>query len=186
MTGPLKTALTLSFGLHAGALFGWPGTSPVAFDVERAPTSMEVWLVAPRAAPATAQEPLPIPEPIRPETTSEPVQEPDPVPQTVVTPELRGALAEVLPRDFRNPAPVYPVLARQRGIEGLVLIEVEVLPSGRCGRLRVRRGPSLLAEAAAEAVAEWRFRPARRGAGPMAVWIDIPFRFRLIDAGGSR
>lgn len=174
-------------GLHASVLWGWPAVTPVAFDVERAPRSLEIRLVAPRQDQVSPQ---PVPGPVvaeaPPELVPEVEPQPEPVPQTLVTPELQGALSDVLPSYRRNPAPVYPWLARQRGEEGTVVLRVEVLPTGRCGRLDVRAssGSTLLDTAALHTVKGWQFKPARRGQLPVAVWVEIPITFELIDAGG--
>ena len=183
MTGTLKSALAISLGVHTGLFFGWPTTTPVQFDVERAPTSIEIRLVAPRADPITPQAlpERPIVE-VKPKTTAEVVQEPDPVPQIVVAPEIKGALTEVLPGYLRNPAPIYPLLSRQRGEEGTVLLKTEVLPTGRTGQLTIlsSSGFLLLDEAASEAVRKWQFKPAKRGNNPVTVWVEIPITFQLI------
>jgi len=187
MTGTFKTALGVSLGIHSGMFLGWPTTNPVQFDVERAPTSLEIRLVAPRetrSIPTATAEPSIVEAP--PETTADAVQEPDPVPQTIVTPEVHGALREVLPSYLRNPAPRYPLLARQRGEEGTVVVKAQVLPTGRCGRLEVQSssGSALLDASATHAVRQWQFQPAKRGGAPVALWVEIPITFELIDAGG--
>jgi protein TonB len=178
MTGELKAALSLSLGVHAALLVGLPFTNRVAFDVERAPTSIDIQILAP---PQPVQAPTVDVVPSEPTPTREPVSEP--VPQSVVSEARRGALTDVLPSYLRNPAPVYPQSARMRGDEGTVLLDVEVLPSGRCGALRVlsSSGYPILDEAAAAAIRQWRFRPARRLGQPVSVWVEIPVTFRLID-----
>ena len=182
MTSELKAALAVSVGLHAGALIGLPLASRVEFDVERAPTSVEIFILA---KPNPAVAPQPQPEPAKPETTPVPSPEhPEPQPQTVITPERRGALTELLPRYLRNPAPVYPHEAREQGWEGTTLLEAEVLTSGRCGTLRVLHssGHTILDDAAERAIRAWRFKPALRGQTPVAVWVEIPVTFRLIES----
>ena len=184
MTPEFKAALGLSVGLHAAALAGFSSAvSPAKFDVERAPTSLEIVVVAqPKAAPARMPED-PAPAQIEPEP-AEPIDEPpDAVEDAVVIPPQTGALAEMLPSYLRNPAPVYPRLARERGEQGTVLLEAEVLESGRCGRLHVlaSSGSRLLDEAAASAIARWQFEPAKRGQQPVAVSVQIPVTFRLVD-----
>ncbi|MBI1991622.1 MAG: energy transducer TonB [Candidatus Omnitrophica bacterium] len=189
MTLELKLALAASVGVHAGLFVGLPATSPIAFDVERAPTSLAIYVVAPLNTPPTMElappEPqLPVPPP---DTAAVIPEEPDPAPQTVVVPEQRGALTEVLPAYLQNPAPVYPRLARERGYQGAVVLSVEVLPSGRCGQLRILEssGHAMLDSAAASAVQRWQFRPARRFGTPVALWVEIPITFRLVDNGGD-
>ncbi|MBI4354432.1 MAG: energy transducer TonB [Candidatus Omnitrophica bacterium] len=181
MTKELQLALGLSIGAHAAALMGIPLSSRVEFDVERAPTSVEIVLVAPKTATTSVEAPVPPPQP---ETPSRRDEAPEPSPRTIVTPEQKGALTEVLPNYLRNPAPVYPTLARERGEAGTVLLDVEVLASGSCGHLRILRssGHELLDEAARQGISRWRFKPARRAGVAVTVWVEIPVTFRLLEA----
>ncbi|MBI3997288.1 MAG: energy transducer TonB [Candidatus Omnitrophica bacterium] len=98
-----------------------------------------------------------------------------------------GALTERSPQYVRNPAPPYPALAREQGDEGTVLLRVEVLPNGRCGHVEIAEssGHTLLDEAAAQTIARWRFRPARRGFEPTTAWVEIPVTFQLVESGGA-
>jgi len=94
----------------------------------------------------------------------------------VSAPEYRAAYLE-------NPQPPYPISARRRGLEGTVVLRVEVLANGSCGRLEVKNGSGheILDSAAAQAVKSWRFAPARRGGDALAAWVEIPVTFRLKD-----
>jgi TonB family protein len=62
-----------------------------------------------------------------------------------------------------------------------VLLEVEVLPDGRAGQVRVLLAPDYprLVEAAVEATRKATFRPALLDGRPVRSVIEIPFRFRL-------
>lgn len=184
MSPPLRLALGLSVALHAAALVGPMATEPVAFDVERAPTSVELYLIAEATAattPARAEEPTN--PPVDPTAA---IRQQPPEPKTLVTQEQKGARLDQLPSYFRNPPPVYPRAAREQGHEGTTLLEVEVLPSGRCGNLRIARssGSAVLDQAAMEAVRQWVFKPARRWREPVGFHVEIPVTFRLVDADG--
>ncbi|MBI3010844.1 MAG: energy transducer TonB [Candidatus Omnitrophica bacterium] len=186
MTSTLKLAIALSSGIHAGFFFGWPTTTSVEFDVERAPTNLEILLVAHREKPTQLQPAVEAPAPKeQANAITETVSEPDPVPQTITVPESRGALSEILPGYLRNPPPVYPLLARQQGEEGTVLLAIYVLPTGHCGQIRVSSssGFALLDHAAIEAVKHWKFKAARRAGKAVAVWVEIPIRFQLVEEG---
>ena len=91
------------------------------------------------------------------------------------------------PDYLRNPPPIYPRTARERSEEGTVLVEVEVLASGRCGGIRVlaSSGHVALDEAAVRAVRQWVFRPARRFNQPVPFVVEIPITFQLIDAAAG-
>lgn len=180
MTNGLKLAVSLSLAAHGAALLGIPLSSHVEFDVERAPTSVEIVLVAPPVDATSVEVPTTPPTPEAPSTSVEPEE---PTPRTVVTPEQKGAITEVLPSYLRNPAPAYPTLARERGEAGTVLLDVEVSASGACGRIHVLRssGHDLLDEAARQGISRWRFKPAVRAGLPVAVWVEIPVTFRLLE-----
>ncbi len=79
------------------------------------------------------------------------------------------------------PRPRYPVVSKRRGEEGLVLLRVEVLPSGRAGKIRVLEDPGFprLLSAAIDAVRRATFRPAMRGIRPVRSTIRIPIRFTI-------
>jgi len=81
-----------------------------------------------------------------------------------------------------NPAPRYPLLARKRGYEGESIIRVVVGADGRVTHTEIVKssGHVILDNAAREAIAEWRFDPAKRGERPVSGTIEIPIQFRLL------
>lgn len=90
------------------------------------------------------------------------------------------------PADYRgagfwNPPPAYPSVARQRRLEGQVILRVQVTPAGRAGGVSVRRssGHAVLDRAALAAVRGWRFKPALKDGVAVRARIDVPVTFRL-------
>jgi periplasmic protein TonB len=77
--------------------------------------------------------------------------------------------------------PRYPDSARRQGISGTTTLLFEVLTNGRVGNVQVESsaGHPDLDRAAADAIKQWRFEPARRGNQPVAVWLRMPVRFVL-------
>jgi TonB family protein len=77
--------------------------------------------------------------------------------------------------------PRYPDSARRQGISGTTTLLFEVLTNGRVGDVQIESsaGHPDLDRAAAEAIKQWRFEPARRGHQPVAVWLRMPVRFVL-------
>jgi protein TonB len=82
---------------------------------------------------------------------------------------------------LRNPEPPYPPVSRRLGEQGTVQLRVQVSPEGRAARVEVQRSSGFprLDEAAAAAVREWRFVPARRGDAPIEAAVIVPIVFRL-------
>jgi periplasmic protein TonB len=78
-----------------------------------------------------------------------------------------------------HPDPVYPDWARENGIEGRVVLHALIGADGRVRRITVIRGNPALSESAAETLRHWTFRPATSSHQPVAVWIEVPFLFRL-------
>ena len=153
----------------------------------------------------------PVPRPERMVLQATPREEPDPEPianqpfiaQSVVenqaprvpapTPEapiqlatvskVRASEPDYVARYLHNPPPSYPWQARRMGIEGRVVLQVEILQNGNAGRIEIRQssGHELLDQAAIKAVGGWRFDPARIAGTPITAWADVPISFRLTD-----
>lgn len=87
------------------------------------------------------------------------------------------------PVALRRVPPKYPDFARNSGIEGDVILEVEVFEDGSVGAINVLKsllpGPGGLDEAAIKAVKQWEFQPAKSGGKPVAVWVSFPVLFTL-------
>ena len=91
----------------------------------------------------------------------------------------QGAMLRAGPTS--GPKPVYPLVARQQGLEGKVVLRVTVNAEGRITSLTIvaSSGHDILDRAARDGVAKWRFAPARRAAGTIATVFDIPIEFKL-------
>jgi periplasmic protein TonB len=85
------------------------------------------------------------------------------------------------PRYGENARPYYPLSARLRGHEGVVVISAEVLAEGRVGAMKIKAssGHESLDQSALEAVKQWKFEPGKRMGRPVAMWVDIPVRYVL-------
>jgi TonB family protein len=75
--------------------------------------------------------------------------------------------------------PIYPVFAKQQGLEGTVVVLATIGKDGVPRAIRRVSGPAALMEAALAAVAGWRYRPASRGGEPVEVQRIITLNFRL-------
>lgn len=90
-------------------------------------------------------------------------------------------LTEARPLYRQNPPPDYPRLARRRGYQGTVLLDVLVDKTGRARDVKVDEscGHGSLDRAAKKAVKGWRFEPGRRGDDPVDMRVKVPVRFEL-------
>lgn len=82
---------------------------------------------------------------------------------------------------LHNPKPAYPLMARRRGLQGLVRLDVKVNAEGIPIAVKVKdsSGHESLDEAALTAVWHWRFAPARRGGDAVEGSVVVPVRFNL-------
>lgn len=77
----------------------------------------------------------------------------------------------------------YPEIARQAGIEGMVVVQVVIRPDGTpADPIIARSGGDVLDEAAVRAVMKLTFEPGRQRGKAVAVRLAIPIRFRLKEA----
>lgn len=82
--------------------------------------------------------------------------------------------------------PVYPQSARSAGIEGTVVVKIQIFENGRSGSISISRSSQneQLDNAAIAAVRQWQFVPAKdRDSGQaVACYTTIPISFRLTSA----
>jgi protein TonB len=88
---------------------------------------------------------------------------------------------EAIPVYRSNPPPEYPAVARRRGYEGTVVVEVLVSKEGRVQDLRLFQasGYAVLDRAATAAIKNWLFEPAKVGDEKIEMWVKVPVRFQL-------
>lgn len=185
-----KSVLTVSLVGH-GVFFAQAGflAPQPEYGVVQAPASIEVVLIEerPEELPEIKEEVMAAVQPAKalPEVPQEKPEEkkemPEPLEKPVYIPPVKGAEMEREPAYLKNPAPVYPFRARQRGWEGVVLLDVLVNEQGLPAEIKLKRssGHRVLDEAALEAVAKWEFKPASLGKLAFSAWIEIPVRFVL-------
>lgn len=76
-------------------------------------------------------------------------------------------------------APSYPDLARLARVQGLVVIDCTIDPSGRVVDARIITGHPLLQGAALDAVRQWRYSATRLNGVPVAVLMTVSVNFTL-------
>jgi protein TonB len=184
----------ISGGIHLAIFFSSISVTP-ALDVQEIPGSIEISLGAYRQPPREKISPQereinPTRQKIETLKQEPSTQTEDRVKDSDVTndpagesnPDRRGDSVLATPQEG-NPKPLYPEVARRRGYEGTVRLKVEVLASGRVGRIWVKEssGYEILDRSALKTIEDWRFIPARFGGIPVKSTVIVPVTFELKD-----
>jgi TonB family protein len=81
---------------------------------------------------------------------------------------------------MRKVEPVYPELAIRAGLEGKVWVKIWVDREGRAHKAEVTKSTSeIFNESTLAAAMKCAFVPAYMNGGPVAVWVSIPYTFKL-------
>jgi protein TonB len=83
------------------------------------------------------------------------------------------------PKKLKNIAPVYPDIAKQARVQGVVILECTISPQGKVTDVKVLRGIPLLDAAAIEAVKQWVYSPTLLNGVPVPVIMTVTVNFRL-------
>jgi len=75
--------------------------------------------------------------------------------------------------------PQYPEEARQKGIQGPVVLEVRIGRDGAIQDVKLVSGQVLLANAAIAAVKQWRFKPRVRKGQPVEMQTRVTLKFKM-------
>jgi TonB family protein len=119
-----------------------------------------------------APPPPPPPPPARPrpERTTTPAA-------AVEALRVGGSIEE--PRKLRNVNPVYPPAAIQARVQGVVILECTISPTGKVAQVKPLRGIPLLTEAAIEAVKQWEYTPTMLNGVAVPVIMTVTVNFKL-------
>jgi TonB family protein len=90
---------------------------------------------------------------------------------------------EAKPAYRSNPSPRYPRIARIRGYQGNVLLDVLVNTDGKVDDVKIFKssGHPVLDRVAQSTVKQWLFEPGRIGNRKVDMWVRVPIRFELTE-----
>lgn len=109
-------------------------------------------------------------------------EKPQPVPRAAPKPPdgpLRVSSSIQAAKLLFGPKPPYPPLAKAARVQGTVRLQAVIAADGRISGLRVVSGPSLLMNAAVEAVKQWRYQPTLLNNAPVEIATEIDVIFTL-------
>ena len=92
---------------------------------------------------------------------------------------VRVADLPVPPHKTVDVRPIYPEIARAARVQGLVVMEAVLDPSGHVTQLRVVRSVPMLDQAAMDAVRQWRYTPTIYYGKAVSVLMTITINFTL-------
>ena len=75
--------------------------------------------------------------------------------------------------------PSYPALARSQHISGDVRVDALIDATGRVTTMKIVSGPSLLHQAAMDALRQWKYQAATLDGKPVAMHLTVTLQFRL-------
>jgi len=75
--------------------------------------------------------------------------------------------------------PAYPSLAKTQHVSGNVLIDALIDANGRVTTMKVVSGPTLLHQAAMDALRQWKYQPATLDGKPVPMHLTVTIQFRL-------
>ena len=152
-----------------------------------------------------ASSPKPVQAPLQPKTNNTSkanAERPDETASSNVIPDKNGietvskfadhdgaslspleTIHEAKPAYRSNPSPKYPRIARIRGFQGNVLLDVLVNTDGTVDDIKIFKssGYPVLDRSAESTVKQWLFEPGRIGKRKVDMWVRVPIRFELMD-----
>jgi protein TonB len=102
---------------------------------------------------------------------------PDAPPPPVQAVRVGGQIKE--PKKLKNVSPVYPDIAKQARVQGVVILECTISPQGKVTDVKVLRGIPLLDQAAIDAVKQWVYTPTLLNGVPVPVIMTVTVNFKL-------
>jgi protein TonB len=110
-----------------------------------------------------------------------PKEPPQAVKPVVEKPPQRITVSSVLVQAslIRKVTPVYPPLAKQAHVQGVVRLQAVIASTGQIQQLSVVSGSPLLIQAALDAVRQWEYRPTMLNGSPVEVLTTVDVIFTL-------
>jgi protein TonB len=117
---------------------------------------------------------------VAPRSAAPPPPPPPPPPARTTPPGVYRVGAGInAPVKIKDVRPIYPSAAQSAGIQGVVILEVQIAEDGTVANALVVRSIPLLDDAALEAVHQWAFTPTLLNGAPISVMMMVTVNFTL-------
>jgi TonB family protein len=100
-------------------------------------------------------------------------------PENEMPPAFRVGGAVMPPKKTKDAAPVYPPIAQEARVQGVVIMEARVDETGNVSDVRVLRSIPLLDQAAIDAVRQWQYTPTTMNGIAVPVLMTVTVNFSL-------
>ncbi|HEX8985734.1 MAG TPA: energy transducer TonB [Bryobacteraceae bacterium] len=179
VAGPaVTTSLPKPESLAARLRAAEPQEMPAPPTLESGSTNA-IAAAAPTAAP-TQMAPPPVAQPAPAPAPKPAAQAPAAVPaQAPAVPVKPAGGRAQEARLVRSVAPVYPPLARQTRVSGIVRVRALIGKDGKVKQATAAAGPPLLRQAAADAVRRWIYSPAMLNGAPVESETQVDVNFMM-------
>lgn len=98
-----------------------------------------------------------------------------------------NVLVDTQPQLKSRVEPVYPREALAKGTEGKVWVKILIDTTGRPDQAEVLKSENdIFNESSLTAARQWRFTPAMKDNRPVAVWVTVPFRYKIAEKADQR
>ncbi len=85
------------------------------------------------------------------------------------------------PAKINDVPPAYPPEAQEARVQGVVVLDATIDPTGEVSDIEVLRSVPLLDEAAVAAVRQWRYEPTLVDGEPVSILMTVTINFQLRD-----
>jgi protein TonB len=162
------------FSLAARVRQPEPTDLPEAPSVQATGAAVNIRPSVPSRLPAPLPPPTPAPA-AAPAPAPAPTANVQPAPQAPV--RVGGKVVE--PKLLRRVDAIYPPMARQARVGGVVRLQATIGADGKIRRVEVLSGPPLLRQAAVDAVQKWQYAPQTLNGTPVVSTTDVEVNFNL-------
>lgn len=83
------------------------------------------------------------------------------------------------PRLITLKQPVYPTVAKQAHIQGNVVISTQIDKVGNVVHMQVISGPTMLRQAALDALRQWKYAPSTLNGQPISIEMLVTVKFQI-------
>ena len=104
---------------------------------------------------------------------------PPPPPRPVPDGPIRVGGNVQAPKKIKDVKPAYPEEARANRVQGIIILEIVIAPTGRVVDARVLRSIHGLDDAALDAVKQWEFTPTLLNGVPVAIVMSVTVNFTM-------